>query len=182
MDEKQLIKELKQTDTSIRAFECLVNKYKEKLYWHIRQMVLTHEDADDILQDTFIKVWKNISSFKGEAQLFTWIYRIATNETLNFLRKQKNQTKISEENQQLILNKLSSDPWFCGDQAQIKLQQAIATLPDKQRLVFNMKYFEDLKYNEMAAILDTSEGALKASYHHAVKKIKEIILAQEVEQ
>ncbi len=171
MNEDQLIQNLKNLSTQHRAFETVVNLYKEKLYWHIRKMVYSHQDADDLLQDTFLKAWKNIAHFRGDAKLFSWLYRIATNEVITFLNKKNKQHKIPGQLEDLMLEKLSSDPWFCGDELQLQLQRAILALPEKQRLVFNMKYFQDMKYHEMASILDTSEGALKASYHHAVKKI-----------
>lgn len=158
------------------AFRELVKKYKIPLYWHIRKIVITHQDADDVLQNTFLKVFKNISKFKGESKLYTWMYKIATNEALNFLRYRSKQKFISSEKfQQKAINNLKSDPYFEGSEIQIRLQKAINQLPKKQQLVFNMRYFDEIKYKEMALILDTSEGSLKASYHIAVKKIKEFL-------
>lgn len=158
------------------AFRQLVSLYKERLYWHIRNMVKDHQDADDVLQNTFIKVYRNISNFKGESKLYSWMYRIATNEAITFMNNRSKNLQISsEEYQEKLLENLESDVYFEGDQIQLKLQKAIALLPQKQQQVFNMKYFEELKYREMAEILDTSEGALKASYHIAVKKIEEYL-------
>ena len=157
-------------------FEDLVSQYKERLYWHIRRMVISHDDADDVLQNTFIKVYKNLHNFNGESQIYTWLYRIATNESLTFIKKRKRTTQIgSEELQESLVANLTSDPYFNGDEAQLTLQKAIDTLPAKQKQVFVMKYFDELQYNEISEILDTSEGALKASYHHAVKKITEYV-------
>nr|WP_246454615.1 RNA polymerase sigma factor [Hyunsoonleella aquatilis] len=156
-----------------QAFRELMGLYKERLYWHIRNIVKSHDDADDVLQNTFIKVYKNINNFKGDSKLFSWMYRIATNESITFINKNAKRLNVtSEEVQQLAIKTLASDVYFEGDAIQLKLQKAIATLPEKQQLVFNMKYFEDLKYKEMSDVLETSEGALKASYHIAVKKIE----------
>jgi|TARA_B100001063_G_C16530436_1_gene436128 RNA polymerase sigma-70 factor (ECF subfamily) len=174
--EDLLIKRLQEKKTSSEAFKELVSLYKERLYWHIRNMVKDHEDTHDVLQNTFIKVFKNIHNFKGESKLFSWMYRIATNEAISFLNKRAKRNQISSEDlqQQLIAN-LESDVYFEGDEIQLKLQKAIASLPAKQQQVFNMKYFQELKYREMSEILETSEGALKASYHHAAKKIEEYL-------
>ena len=147
------------------------------MYWHIRKIVISHDDTDDVLQNTFIKVFKNISNFKGESKLFSWMYRIATNEAISHLNKNANHKNLaSEEVQQYAVNNLQSDVYFEGDAIQLKLQQAIATLPHKQQIVFNMKYFDDIKYKDMSEILETSEGALKASYHIAVKKIEAYLI------
>jgi len=166
----ELIKDEQQFDL---AFKLIVNQYKERLYWHIRKIVITHDDCDDVLQNTFIKVWQNIKGFRSDSKLFTWLYRIATNEAITFLNKKKRKflLPIVDVEKQLI-NSLKSDPYFAGDDLQLKLQKAILKLPEKQRIVFNMKYFDDMKYDDMSEILDTSVGALKASYHHAVKKIE----------
>ncbi len=146
------------------------------MYWHIRKMVIDHDDADDLVQECFVKVWKNIDSFREDAQLYTWIYRIATNECLNFLRKKKNRFFLPiHDIQHELTQKLDNGTLMDGDEIQIKLQKALLKLPDKQRLVFNMKYFDDLKYEEIAEITKTTVGSLKASYHHAVKKIEEFI-------
>ena len=173
MQDSIVIKELKSSTTQEKAFKNLVDKYKERLYWHIRRIVLDHDDTDDVLQNTFIKVYRNIQSFNEDSAIYTWMYRIATNEALSFLQKRaKFYNASNDELQQKMMENLRADTYFDGDEIQMKLQQAIAILPDKQKLVFNMKYFEELKYEDMAAILDTSVGALKASYHHAVKKIE----------
>lgn len=156
------------------AFKELVSNYKERLYWHIRNMVKDHEDTHDVLQNTFLKVFNNIDQFNGDSQIYSWMYRIAANEAITFLNKKSNRLRItSEELQQHLISKLESDVYFEGSEIQIKLQKAIATLPPKQQQVFNMKYFQELKYREMAEILNTSEGALKASYHIAAKKIQD---------
>jgi len=173
VDEETLVQQLKQEDTRAKAFEELVNVYKERLYWHIRKIVLNHSDTDDVLQNTFIKIYRNIEKFKGDSKLFSWMYRIATNESLTFLKSKSRMLGVSDEElQNTMIDNLQSDVYFEGDEIQLKLQKAIATLPEKQRLVFNMKYFHELKYNEMSEILDTSVGALKASYHQATKKIE----------
>ena len=172
-EEEQLVTELQGTSTRENAFRELMSLYKERLYWHIRKIVISHDDSDDVLQNTFIKVYKNIDKFKGDSKLYSWMYRIATNESITHLNKNaKRQHTSSEEMQTNAINNLTSDVYFEGDEIQLKLQKAIATLPQKQQLVFNMKYFEDIKYKEMSEILETSEGALKASYHIAVKKIE----------
>lgn len=171
--EADLVEELKDSKTQSRAFEVLVNTYKQRLYWHIRRIVLNHDDADDVLQNTFIKVYKNINGFKGDSKLYSWMYRIATNEALSFLKtKSKKQGISNEELQNQSLDNLQADVYFEGGEIQLKLQKAIATLPEKQKLVFNMKYFDDLKYEEISDILETSVGGLKASYHLATKKIE----------
>jgi RNA polymerase sigma-70 factor (ECF subfamily) len=171
--ERQLIADLKSESKRDVAFGILVKEYQERLYWHIRKIVISHDDADDVLQNTFVKVWKNIENFREDSGLFTWVYRIATNESLNYISKLKRRTvvSISDENEYLV-ESLKSDEYFSGDEIQMKLQSAILKLPEKQRLVFNMKYFDDMKYKDMSDILETSVGALKASYHHAVKKIE----------
>ena len=176
IDELQLLKQLKSETDKEQAFKTLLSLYKERLYWHIRNIVKSHDDADDVLQNTFIKIYKNINNFKGDSKLFSWMYRIATNESITFINKNAKRLQTSnEEVQQIAINNLTSDVYFEGDAIQLKLQQAIATLPQKQQLVFNMKYFEDIKYKDMSVILETSEGALKASYHIAVKKIEDYL-------
>ncbi len=158
------------------AFTLLVKKYRQRIYWHLRKMVIIHEDADDLLQNTLVKAWNNLSTFRGDASLFTWLYRIATNEALNHLNKKRTELLKSFEDLEIIMsNRLDSDSRFSGDEIQKRLQKSILTLPDKQRLVFNMKYFDNMKYEEMAEILNTSVGALKASYFHAVRKIETMI-------
>ncbi|MEO8759749.1 MAG: sigma-70 family RNA polymerase sigma factor [Bacteroidia bacterium] len=155
------------------VFAIIVKKYQKRLYWHIRKILLDHDDTDDVLQNTFIKVYKNIHSFKGESKLFSWMYRIATNEALTHLKRNSKLRSIdSQELQDHTIDNLEADVYFEGDEIQLKLQKAIATLPQRQKLVFNMRYFDDLKYSDMSEILETSEGALKASYHIAVKKIE----------
>lgn len=178
LSEATFIEQLKDKATQEEAFRTLVSKYKERLYWHIRRMVFNHDDADDVLQNTFIKVYRNIGGFKGNSALFSWMYRIATNEALTFLSSKAQKYRVSsEELQQKMAEGLKADVYFEGDAIQLKLQQAVATLPEKQRLVFTMKYFEEMKYEEMSEILDTSVGSLKASYHHAVKKIEQYVTA-----
>ncbi|MCF8274350.1 MAG: RNA polymerase sigma factor [Flavobacteriaceae bacterium] len=175
--ETELVEQLKSKNNVDNAFKELVSQYKERLYWHIRNIVKSHDDADDVLQNTFIKIYKNINSFKGDSKLFSWMYRIATNEAITFINKNAKRLNITnEESQNLALNNLTDDVYFEGDAIQLKLQQAIATLPHKQQLVFNMKYFEEIKFKDMADILETSEGALKASYHIAIKKIEEYLI------
>ncbi len=155
------------------AFERIVREYSEQLYWQIRRMVLTHDDANDVLQNTFIKAWTNLDSFRGEAKLSTWLYRIAINECLTFLNRQRAISQLSIDDVDTNrLNQLEGDSYFDGDEAQLQFQKALHTLPEKQRLVFNLKYFQEMKYEEMSEVLGTSVGALKASYHHAVKKIE----------
>jgi len=158
------------------AFNLIVEKYKERLYWHIRKIVIIHDDADDVLQNTFIKVWKGLADFREESQLFTWIYRIATNEALTHLKQKRTKYLVPiVDVEKGLSNVIDTDSWFNGDELQKKLQKAILTLPEKQRLVFNMKYFDEMKYEEIAEIVGTSVGALKASYHLAVKKIEKYI-------
>ena len=170
-DEKSLLQQLQDEKTRDAAFTRLVDAYKEPLYWQIRRMVLNHDDADDILQNTFIKAWTGIDSFRGESRLSTWLYRIATNETLNFIERQRHTSVSLDDEESHVAQTLQSDPYFDGDETQVQLQEAIAKLPAKQRQVFLMKYYEEMKYEEMSNVLQTSIGALKASYHHAVKKI-----------
>jgi RNA polymerase sigma factor (sigma-70 family) len=175
-DDSEIIKAAKTPGQEELAFNQLLQKYQERLYWHIRKIVLNHDDADDVLQNTLIKVWKSVRNFRSESGLFTWLYRIATNESLSFLKmKKKKGFAPWVDVEQHMGEDLEADPWFNGDEIQLKLQQAILKLPDKQRIVFNMKYFEEFKYEEMSEILGTSVGALKASYHHAVKKIESML-------
>lgn len=176
-----LISRLKQESTRDFAFGQLVTKYQERLYWHIRKILLNHEDTDDVLQNTFLKVWRNIDNFREESSLFTWLYRIATNESITYLNSKKRRNLLPlNDVSDLLMENLTSDPYFDGDELQLKLQKAILKLPEKQRIVFNMKYFDDIKYEDMSKILDTSVGALKASYHHAVKKVEEYIKKNDV--
>jgi RNA polymerase sigma-70 factor (ECF subfamily) len=175
-DEKAFLSELSNPKTQNDAFKKLLELYQKPLYFHIRNIVLNHDDTDDVLQNTFIKVFSNVKNFKGDSKLYSWMYRIATNESLTFLQQKAKKSGISnEEVQNKAINNLESDVYFEGDEIQLKLQKAIAILPEKQQLVFKMKYFEELKYEEMSEILDTSVGALKASYHIATKKIEEFL-------
>lgn len=172
-NESEFILRLQNPSTKEMAFRDLLDLYKERLYWHIRKIVISHDDTDDVLQNTFIKVYRSIDRFKGESKLFSWLYRIATNEAITHINKNAKHLQISNEKHQTnAINNLTADVYFEGDDIQLKLQKAIATLPQKQQLVFNMKYFDDIKYKDMAEILETSEGALKSSYHIAVKKIE----------
>ena len=177
-EEKQLIVRLQRKDSREAAFKELISLYKKRLYWHIRKIIISHEDTDDVLQDTFIKIYKNIASFKGNSKLYSWMYRIATNEALSFLKRNSKhqQHRLNEVANDFAINNLTSDIYFEGNDIQLKLQQAIATLPQKQRLVFNMWYFDNIKYKDISDILETSEGALKASYHIAVKKIEQHLI------
>ncbi|MBT3740588.1 RNA polymerase sigma-70 factor, ECF subfamily [Polaribacter sp. Hel1_33_78] len=174
--ETLLIAELKNVKTKEKAFRELIYLYKKRLYWHIRKIVISHDDADDVLQNTFIKIFRNIDTFNQQSKLYSWIYRIATNESITFINKRAKERKedISDYQQELV-STLTNDNLFTGDEIQLILQKAIATLPEKQKLVFNMKYFDELKYTEISEILETSVGALKASYFHAVKKIEKYI-------
>jgi len=176
VDEVTLVEQLRDVQTKEQAFRVLIKEYKERLYWHIRKIVISHDDTDDVLQNTFIKVFRGIDNFKQDSKLYSWMYRIATNESITFINKRARErnTDISEIRQELVTS-LSSDHWFTGDEIQLILQKAIATLPEKQQLVFNMKYFDSMKYDDMSKVLDTSVGALKASYFHAVKKIEKYI-------
>lgn len=177
--EEELIARLIDPKTQRQAFEELVNQYSQQLYWQIRKMVITHSDADDVLQNVFIKVWTNLDAFRAESKLSTWLYRIAVNESITFINREKTKRNLSiDDDDSFLGDQLESDPYFDGDEAALKLQKAILTLPEKQRLVFNMKYFDDLKYSEISEILNTSEGALKASFHHASKKIEEYLLKE----
>ena len=168
-----LVHALQNPATQEAGFKILIKEYQQPLYWHIRKIVFDHEDADDVLQNTYIKVFKNIKNFRGESKLFSWMYRIATNEALTFIKQKSRKLRLSlNEFNEKQLNQLEADIYFEGDAIALKLQLAVANLPEKQRLVFNLKYYEELKYDEISEILETSVGGLKASYHHAVKKIK----------
>lgn len=177
LDDKELLFQFKNEATREAAFTKIIKKYQEKLYWHIRRMVVEHEDANDVMQNMFIKVWKNLDNFREDSQLYTWLYRIATNESLTFLEQQKKRasSSLSDEGNNLS-NKLQADKHFDGNKLEWKLQLAIQQLPEKQRAVFNLRYYDEMPYEEMSRVLDTSEGALKASYHHAVKKVEDYIL------
>jgi len=178
--EEELVLQLNHPNRRAGAFSVIVRTYQERLYWHIRKMVMSHEDANDVLQNTFMKAWNGLDGFRGESMVSTWLYRIATNETLTFLtnKRMRNQNSIDDVENTLLQN-LQADTYFNGSEIQLKLQKAILTLPEKQRLVFNMKYFDDITYDEMEAILGTSVGALKASYHYAVKKIEKYFSEEE---
>ncbi len=171
----ELIDMLREPRTQRDAFAALVKQYSEPLYWKVRRIVLTHEDANDVLQNAFVKAWSSLHTFQGKSTLFTWLYRIAINEALDFLRKQKMVNNISADEEAGIAARLMGDPYFDGDAAQALLQEAVARLPEVQRTVFQMKYFDNMKYSEISHVLHTSEGALKASYHLAVKKISEYL-------
>ena len=178
VEDSEILEKFAQENTREEAFSLLLNKYQQKIYWHIRRMVIDHDDTDDLVQDVFIKVWKSLSNFRSDSQLFTWLYRIATNESVTFLNRKKlrNSVSLDDSAGQDLIDTLAESPYFDGNKAQMKLQKALLTLPEKQRLVFNMKYFDDLKYEEISEILGTSVGALKASFHIAVKKIEHILL------
>ena len=182
IDEKQLVKDLQTPKTAKQAFDTLMRTYGESVYWQIRKMVANHEDANDLLQNCFLKAWNNLHNFRGDAKLSTWLYKIAVNETINFLNKERQRNNVSgdENDESFLLRNLESDEYFDGDELQLTLQKAIMNLPEKQRLVFNMRYYDEMKYEEMSEILGTSVGALKASYHHAVKKITAYVKLTEI--
>ena len=172
MDDKGIL-DLYTSGQRERAFREIVESYSERLYWHVRRFLCSHEDTDDLLQEIFLKIWTALPSFRAESQLYTWIYRIATNETLNFLNKQKVRAALRFESlSDKLVDRIDEDPWFNGDQLQRNLMKAVQKLPEKQRLVFIMRWFEDLSYEDISEILGTSVGALKASYHFAAEKIK----------
>lgn len=173
-DEYELIKALRDPSQQRKAFEKMVNRYSSQLYTQIRRMVLDHDDADDILQNTFLKAWANLSSFRGDSKLSTWLYRIAQNETLSFLSKQKNHIALDDP-EASVVNQLMADDYFDGDETEARFQAAVQSLPPKQRQVFIMKYFEEMKYESISEILGTTVGGLKASYHLAVEKIENFL-------
>ena len=171
-----LLQQFRDPQTKEKAYTAIIKKYQERLYWHIRRLVVDHDDANDVLQNVFIRVWNGLENFKEESQLYTWLYRIATNESLTFLKQRRGGTFVSfDDVSHQLSGSLEDDAYFKGDAIQKKLQQAILTLPEKQRIVFNLKYFDEMKYEDMSQVLETSVGALKASYHHAVKKIEDFI-------
>ena len=177
-NEKEIIALLQDSARQREAFECIVKEYSEQLYWQIRRMVLSHDDANDLLQNTFIKAWTNIDYFRGDAKISTWLYRIALNECLTFMNKQRATTQLSIEDVQAeMLDKMETDLYFDGDETQKIFLKAVHALPEKQQMVFNLKYFKEMKYEEISEILGTSIGALKASYHHAIKKIEHFLKA-----
>src|ERR671929_1815215 len=172
----ELLQQFRNPSTKEPAFTAIIKKYQERLYWHVRRMVVDHEDANDVLHNVFIKVWNGLENFKEESQLYTWLYRIATNESLTFLEGQKKRSAVSlSDVESGLSNKVIADKHFDANKLEWKLQLAIQQLPEKQRLVFNLRYYDEMPYEEMSRILETSEGALKASYHHAAKKIEEYI-------
>lgn len=172
-DDTELIFQFRQPATKEPAFTAIVKKYQEKLYWHIRRMVVDHEDANDVLQNTFIKVWNGLANFRQDSRLYTWLYRIATNECLTFLEQQRKHASVSfEDEAENLSDKIKAEPNFDSSKIEWRLQLAIQQLPAKQRQVFNLRYYDEMPYEEMSHVLNTSEGALKASYHHAAKKIE----------
>ncbi len=174
--DKELLSLFRNPDQRNYAFNLIVRKYQERLYWHLRKIVIVHDDTDDLLQDTFMKAWKGLADFREESQLYTWLYRIATNEALSFLKnKRKKYLLPIVDVEKELSSDIEGDSWFDGDELQKRLQKAILKLPEKQRLVFNMRYFDEMKYEDMSKILNTSVGALKASYHHAAKKIETLL-------
>lgn len=175
LDEAEVIRLLASSEGRQKVFPMIVDQYSQSLYWKIRSIVLTHEDADDVLQNTFLKAWKSLPTFQGKAKLSTWLYRIAINESLGFLRHQKTAALSSADADLSVANRLLADDYFDGDKSQAVLQEAIATLPDVQRMVFTLRYYDEMKYSEISEILGTSEGSLKASYHIAVQKITDYV-------
>ncbi len=178
--DRQILDQFMMKEQREDAFRLLMDKYNERLYWHCRRLLVSHEDADDALQNTLVKAWTHLCQFRAESGLYTWLFRIATNESIALINARKRHLSgpgMSDYESQLA-NQLESDEWFDGDEAERKLQQAILSLPEKQRIVFNLKYYEEMKYEEMAEVLDTSEGALKASYHHAVRKIRKYVTGE----
>ena len=176
LDDTILLHQFRNEATRVQAFNAMVKKYQEKLYWHIRRMVVNHDDANDVLQNVLIKVWKSLENFREDSQLYTWLYRIATNECLTFLDQQKRREASSfEDVEEVLVNKVKAEPGFDAKKIEWKLQLAIQALPEKQRQVFNLRYYDEMPYEKMSAILHTSEGALKASYHHAAKKIEDFL-------
>lgn len=177
IDDKELLQQFHDPATRERGYTRIIKKYQEKLYWHIRRLVVEHEDANDVLQNMFIKVWKGLDNFREDSQLYTWLYRIATNESLTFLEQQKKRSSVSlSDVESGLANKLQADKHFDANKLEWKLQVAIQQLPEKQQVVFNLRYYDEMPYEKMSQVLETSEGALKASYHHAVRKIEDFIL------
>jgi len=180
VEDSEILEKFADERSRNEAFNLLLKKYQQKIYWHVRRMVIDHDDADDLVQDIFVKVWKYLGNFRSDSQLYTWLYRIATNECITFLNKKKQRNNIPLDDVLYDLSdKLEDNSYFTGDKIQMKLQKALLTLPEKQRLVFNMKYYDDLKYEEISEITGTSVGALKASFHLAVKKIESFLLSND---
>ena len=176
IDDRELLQQFKVPETKERAFTAIIKKYQEKLYWHVRRMVIDHEDANDVLQNVFLRVWNGLENFREDSQLYTWLYRIATNECLTYIEQQKKRSAVPlDESEGGLSNKIKADSHFDANRLEWKLQLAIQKLPEKQRIVFNLRYYDEMPYEEMSRVLETSEGALKASYHHAVKKIEDYI-------
>jgi RNA polymerase sigma-70 factor (ECF subfamily) len=177
-EDAELLMLYRRPESRERAFTGIIKKYQERLYWHVRRMVASHDDTDDVLQNVFIKVWNGLENFREDSQLYTWLYRIATNESLTFLEQQKRRVVISMDGEmgEVLQDKIRADAHFDPNKLEWKLQLAIQELPDKQRLVFSLRYFDEMPYEEMSRVLDTSEGALKASYHHAAKKVEDYLL------
>ena len=176
IDDRELLQQFKIPETKERAFTAIIKKYQEKLYWHVRRMVIDHEDANDVLQNVFLRVWNGLENFREDSQLYTWLYRIATNECLTYIEQQKKRSAVPlDESEGGLSNKIKADSHFDANRLEWKLQLAIQQLPEKQRIVFNLRYYDEMPYEEMSRVLETSEGALKASYHHAVKKIEDYI-------
>ena len=177
LEDQELLRQFRQPETKEGAFTSLIKKYQEKLYWHVRRLVVDHDDANDVLQNVFIKVWNGLENFREASQLYTWLYRIATNECLTFIEQLKKRSSISLSDVETgLANKVIAEKGFDANRLEWKLQVAIQNLPEKQRAVFTLRYYDEMPYEEMSRVLETSEGALKASYHHAVKKIEEFIL------
>lgn len=177
MQDAELLQQFRNPSTKEKAFTAIIKKYQEKLYWHIRRMVVEHEDANDVLQNVFIRVWNGLENFREDSQLYTWLYRIATNECLTFLEQKKRKATVAmDDSESGLSNSIKADKHFDPNKLEWKLQLAMQQLPEKQRIVFNLRYYDEMPYEEMSKVLETSEGALKASYHHAVKKIEDFIL------
>ena len=180
VEDAEILEKFQDEKTRNEAFNLLLKKYQQKIYWHIRRMVINHDDADDLVQDVFIKIWKSLANFRSDAQLYTWMYRIATNECITFINRKKLKNNISlDDVAHELAESLTDSSYFDGDKAQLKLQKALLTLPEKQKLVFNMKYYDEMKYEEMSEVLGTSVGALKSSFHLAVKKIEAFLLTED---
>jgi RNA polymerase sigma factor (sigma-70 family) len=180
VEDAEILDKFQDEKTRNQAFNLLLKKYQQKIYWHIRRMVINHDDADDLVQDVFVKIWKNLPGFRSDAQLYTWMYRIASNECITFLNRKKLKNNVSlDDVAHELAESLTDSTYFDGDKAQLKLQKALLTLPEKQKLVFNMKYYDEMKYEEISEVLGTSVGALKSSFHLAVKKIEAFLLAED---